>query len=170
MTFGLLRRARRVLAAVVVAPLLLTACDIAPEPVHIGAEECAHCSMLISDRRYAGQVLNNRGRAFKFDAVECVRDFLNAGTVAAADVHSVWVTDAAAGDGWIRAEDAIFVQSPALRTPMGGGLAAYADRAAAGAVLQDLGSGELLSWAAVLAGAPATGGADAHGGHDGHGS
>ena len=35
------------------------------------------------------------------------------------------------GENWIDSRDAVFVSSPALRTPMGGGLIAYRDRAAA---------------------------------------
>jgi nitrous oxide reductase accessory protein NosL len=90
--------------------------------------------------------------------------------VAAAETHSVWVTDLEQGDGWLRAEDAAFLRSPALRTPMGGGLAAFASAADAGAAAADLG-GVVLTWTEVLAQQPAAGGADAgHDDHAGHGT
>jgi copper chaperone NosL len=161
MTFPALRRWRRLIVLALLAPLA-AACEITPEPLHLGAEECAHCSMLITERRYAAQLLNARGKAFMFDAVECLRGFVQDGTVAAADIHSIWVTDAAAGDGWIAAEEAAFLHSPELRTPMGGGLAAYASAAAAAAAAAEL-NGVVMTWTELLASPDAMHGAAAHG-------
>jgi copper chaperone NosL len=160
------RRMRRMIAAVLLAPLALLACSIEPEPVHVGAEECAHCSMLISDRRFAAQVLNTKGRAWKFDSIECLRGFIQAGTLQPADVHSAWVTDAAAGTEWVAADAAYFLRSPAVSSPMGGGLIAYAAEDAARAARADVG-GEVLSWDDLLA-LPAQIGSDA-GAHAHHG-
>lgn len=158
MTMKIARRWSRMLSMAVLVPLLTLACDIRPEPVHVGSEECAHCSMLISDRRFAAQLLNVRGKAFKFDSVECLRSFVQAGTVPATDVHSVWVTDLEAGDGWIAAADAAFLSSPELRTPMGGGLAAFASAGDARGMAEGLG-GVVLTWQELL---------DTDMGHEGH--
>jgi copper chaperone NosL len=162
-TTAMLRRWGRLIVLALLVPLA-SACEIAPEPVHLGAEECAHCSMLISERRYAAQLLTTKGKAYKFDAIECLREFLATGAVSSADVHSLWVTDATLGEGWIRAEDATFLHSAELRTPMGGGLAAYASAADAQVAAARL-SGTLMSWQALLA-ADLPGGGHDHAGHD----
>jgi copper chaperone NosL len=154
----------RLIACALLLPVLTLACDVRPEPVHVGSEECAHCSMLISDRRFAAQLLSTKGKAYKFDSIECLRAFALAGTVAPGDTHSTWVTDSEVGDGWVRAEDAAFMQSAELRTPMGGGLAAYAHAAAAARDAREL-NGRVLSWNELLASAGNGDAADAQNAH-----
>jgi copper chaperone NosL len=144
-----LRRWSRLILLALVLPLA-AACEITPEHLHVGAEECAQCSMLISDRRFAAQLLSRTGKAWKFDSIECLHAFMGAGTVAAADVHSVWVTDLDRGEGWIPAGEASYLRSPGLSSPMGGGLAAFTHRASAEAAARELG-GEVLDWNGLLA-------------------
>jgi copper chaperone NosL len=149
MTTTTLRRWSRLVVLVLLVPFA-AACEVAPEPLHVGAEECAHCSMLISDRRYAAQLLTGKGKAYKFDAIECMHAFIGAGTVATGDVHSTWVMDMHGTGDWIPANEASFLQSPGIRSPMGAGLAAFASRAAAEAAAHEMG-GEILGWDALLA-------------------
>jgi copper chaperone NosL len=167
MTAGL-RRWRGRFALALLVPLLMLACDTGPEPVHLGAEECAHCSMLITERRYAAQLVSTRGKAFKFDSIECLRAFVQAGAVAPGDTRSIWVTDSEAGAGWLDAHGAVFLRSPALRTPMGGGLAAYELAVDARRAAEQLG-GEVLSWSQLLEDRDEAGTADPQAGYGDHG-
>jgi copper chaperone NosL len=157
-----LRRHATAVAASVVAALFLSACAAAPEAVHWGVEECAQCQMVISDDRYAAQVVDQRGKTYKFDAIECMTAFLNSDSLAAADIHSVWVADGR--EAWVRAEDAHFVHSETIRSPMGAGLTAHATADAARQLHAEVG-GEILAWAAVLQLSPVP---HAHGTHGGH--
>jgi copper chaperone NosL len=127
--------------------LLLASCAKGPEAVHWGVEECAHCQMSIGDERYAGQVVDRRGMTYKFDALECMAAFMAGGELPAAGVHSVWVADGR--DGWTPAAEASFLHSDGIRSPMGGGYAAYATVEAARAMHAEVG-GELLRWQDVL--------------------
>jgi copper chaperone NosL len=157
-----LRRHVAAVAATLVAALFLAACSAAPEAVHWGVEECAQCQMVISDDRYAAQVVDQRGKTYKFDAIECMTAFLNSDRLAAADIHSVWVADGR--DAWVRAEDAHFVHSESIRSPMGGGLTAHATADAARQLHAEVG-GEILVWAAVLELSPTPHAHSSHGGH-----
>jgi nitrous oxidase accessory protein len=134
-------------ACVLLAALLVAACGIAPEPLHIGSDECAQCRMTISEPQFATQVLSTRGRSYKFDSIECMVSFLNGTQLGQADVHSAWIADFDAPESWVPVEDAVFVHSPRLRSPMGGGLSAHGERTGAEALLRELGEGELLGWA-----------------------
>jgi copper chaperone NosL len=130
---------------------VLAGCSIGPQPIHLGSEECSHCRMAITDRQFAAQALNNRGLAFNFDAIECMADWVRAGeAVPAENLHSLWVTDFSDSETWLRAEDAVFLHSDQLRSPMGVGLSAHADREAARRYQGELG-GEILGWTEVLA-------------------
>jgi copper chaperone NosL len=153
-------RLRRLVLALA-APLVLAACATGPEPVHWGVESCAHCQMVISDDRFAGQVVDTRGKTYKFDAIECMAAFLKDDIVAAAEVKSVWVADGP--DGWIEAGAATFVHSDNVRTPMGGGFSAHADAVSAGAFAAEV-EGRVLTWEDVLARASS----HDHGLHQGH--
>lgn len=144
--------------------VVLAACAAGPDPVHWGVEECARCQMVISDERFAGQVVDRRGNTHKFDAIECMAAFVNDGQIADADIHSVWIADGR--DGWAAAGDATFVHSPDIRSPMGGGFTAHADAAAARQLQADVG-GELLTWRDVLARVAASG--HGHAGQHGDG-
>lgn len=153
---------RRVILASAAMALLVACGSSGPGDVHWGVEECAQCQMVISDERYAAQVVDRRGNTFKFDAIECMTAFLNGGKLAASDLASVWVADGR--DSWVAAEDAHFVHSENIRSPMGGGLTAHTSAEAARQLQAEVG-GHVLSWAAVLELRPAP---HAHHDHSGH--
>src|SRR5690606_35879538 len=69
------RTRARCLAAVAVLALAPAACGVRPAHVHLGADECAHCRMVITDRRFAAQLLTDRGRSYLFDSIECLAAF-----------------------------------------------------------------------------------------------
>lgn len=145
---------------VVAVALAASACTIEPQPIHLGSEECSHCRMIITDRQFAAQALNTRGRAYNFDAIECMAEWVQAGeAVPAADIHSLWVSDFTDSESWIAAEAAVFLHSDEIRSPMGMGLSAHASAESAQRYQAELG-GELLSWAKVL---------ERVGDHPGHG-
>lgn len=126
------------------AGLMLCGCTPGPQPLRYGAQTCAHCVMTLSDARYGAQLVTPTGKTYAFDSVECLAAFVR--TADAAAIHSLWVTDYARPETLIRVEDALFLHGPALRSPMGAGLAAFAADAPRPAL-----DGALLDWPAVLA-------------------
>lgn len=168
------RRGRAPGPLVLLAGLLLSGCGDGPRPIQVGAEECAHCRMLVSENRFASQLVTDRGRSYIFDSIECMAEFLDeAAELPEGRVRSLWVTDFGEPGSWIAAEEARFLRSESLRSPMGLNLSAHADMEAARGHLEDFG-GEILSWAqvrALVAATPVTGGS-AHsataGGPHGH--
>jgi copper chaperone NosL len=141
---------------------LLAACAKGPDALHWGVEECAYCQMLIGDARYAGQVVDRRGRTYKFDALECMAAFVAGGELAAADIHSAWIANGP--DAWTPVEEATFLHSEQVRSPMGGGYVAFPAVDEALRLQSELG-GELLSWQELLTRVERSGHA-----HESHGS
>ena len=86
---------------------------------------CEHCQMLITDARFVTQVVTTKGKAYKFDSIECMVDFLAEGSLAESDIHSAWVTASNRPGTWLKAEDARYLQSVNIRSPMGANLAAF---------------------------------------------
>lgn len=143
------RTRARCLAAVAVLALAPAACGVRPAHVHLGADECAHCRMVITDRRFAAQLLTDRGRAYLFDSIECLAAFARSGQVPEERAHSLLVTDFPSADGWIDARTATFLRSPSVQSPMGSGLTAHATEHGA-REHQRLVGGEILGWEEVL--------------------
>lgn len=132
---------------VVVLSLLLAAgCGgDGPREIAWGRDECSACRMQIADPRFAAQLVTTRGKAFSFDAVECLMDFLGRERLSPDDVGSLWVADAARPGTLVDARTARYLRSPAVRSPMGLGVLAFgADEELAAARVRT--PGEVLTW------------------------
>ena len=94
---------------------LLAGCDPGPlkpaEPAW-SKQACAHCLMLLSDKRTAAQLTLSTGEREYFDDVGCMVSFLAEGQ---AETKALWVR-APNGESWIRAESALFASG--ATTPM----------------------------------------------------
>ncbi len=65
--------------------------------------------------------------------------------MAIADVHSVWLNDHARPGVRVKAEDAVFLVSDRIRTPMNSGTAAFGSHEAAATLQSDVG-GRIERW------------------------
>lgn len=90
----------------------------APVPVAWDHAACDHCGMLISDPRFAAQLVTRDGERREYDDPACLfRDIAQDHP----SLGNVWFHDSA-GDGWLPWSGVAFV--PASGAPMDGGLAA----------------------------------------------
>ena len=113
---------RRRALALLAAALAVVACnksDAATEPVW-GKEPCAHCKMLVSDKRYAAQLVDEAGEHRFFDDVGCMVLFMEGKK----PPERAWARESTAGV-WVDARTAKYVQG--ARTPMDFGFEARAD-------------------------------------------
>lgn len=122
-----------------------------PVPIALGAQDCTHCHMTIADPRFAAELVTRTGKVFAFDDAGCLATFVVSGPVGPEQVHSAWVTDFRHPGTLIPAQDARFLRTDRVQTPMGSSLVAV-PRAAADSLQAALG-GTLLDWGEVLAAA-----------------
>ncbi|MDT8341487.1 MAG: nitrous oxide reductase accessory protein NosL [Longimicrobiales bacterium] len=128
----------------------VTACgEPQPRDLAYGEERCEYCHMGLADDRHGAELLTETGKAFGFDSVECLAAHL-ASLGEPSRVHSVWVTDFSNPGALILAEEAFFLASPTLRSPMGLGLSAFARREDRDGAVVSFG-GQALDWAGVQA-------------------
>nr|AWJ66344.1 FIG01019293: hypothetical protein [uncultured bacterium] len=139
----------RELALAAITLGLLAGCEPGPQPIRYGEDIGAHCRMTISDPRFGGQLVTTTGKTFSFDSVECLSGYIAENREAYHAAHSVWVTPFDRPGTLIPADDAFFLKSPAVASPMGGGLAAYADASVRDQDQLRL-SGTPLDWAGVI--------------------
>ena len=116
-------------ALTVAALLMAAACSAreqGPPEIAVDRTVCSGCGMLISEKTHAAAYQAPGREARVFDDIGCLR---RAAALEAAGLR-FWFQDAA-GAGWIDGREATFVASPEFRTPMGGGMLAFRDAAAA---------------------------------------
>lgn len=127
--------------------LFFSACEPKPATISYGFDACHHCKMTIADNRFGSQLVTDKGKAYKFDAIECMAQYMEGANESYA---YILVTNLPTPEKFIDAETAVFIQSKSLPSPMGMNLSAYADEAEAAKVLQDL-EGRILTWQEVKA-------------------
>jgi copper chaperone NosL len=115
-----------------------------PPDIVVDRTACSHCSMLISEPVYAAAYQAAGAAPRVFDDIGCL---LQASRGERGELR-FWFHDASHG-GWIDGAEATFVASPEIRSPMGGGIIAFRDGAAADHAAAPL-RGERISTLAEL--------------------
>jgi copper chaperone NosL len=80
--------------------------------------------MMIDDFRYAGEIVEKR-KVHKFDDIGCMLAYAQSNNLNP-DKAYFWIMDFDSTT-WIRGEEAYFVLSPEINTPMGYGIIAFKD-------------------------------------------
>lgn len=141
---GRLRMSARPVAVGMVAAALVSGCAVEPRPIAYGEEACHHCMMTIADVRFGAEVVSEKGKVLVFDSIECLGAYLDESE----DEHaSIWVTDMINPGTLIPAASAFYAESEAIRSPMGGRIAAFASEADRDRTLDE--GGRALTWSEV---------------------
>lgn len=53
------------------------ACSQEPKPIEYGTDACHFCRMTIVDKVHGAEIVTDKGKVFKFDAVECLLNYKN---------------------------------------------------------------------------------------------
>lgn len=139
----------KVLKVIVAIGLLLlaTACSQEPAEIHYGSDECTHCKMMITDNQFASQIVTDKGKAYKFDAIECMAVYhrMNEDELEGAKLY---VSNYDNPGSWLNAKEVQFVKSEVVNSPMGESLLAFPSQEEAEEHVSER-PGKLLQWAEV---------------------
>ncbi len=103
--------------------MLLSACNVAPEKIEYGKDGCSFCDMTIVDKTHAAEFVTKKGKVYKFDAIECLINDLT--TKDENSMAYILVTDFLNPANFINANEAVFLISEELKSPMGANLSAF---------------------------------------------
>ena len=117
-----------------------------PQEINFGEDACHYCSMTIVDRQHASQLVTDKGKSYKFDAIECMINHISESTT---PIALYLVTDYTHPEALIDAKKATFIISSNIPSPMKANLSALESKAEAEA-LQASKGGELYTWQALL--------------------
>ncbi|MDX1666462.1 MAG: nitrous oxide reductase accessory protein NosL [Saprospiraceae bacterium] len=121
---------------------LFSACSPQPSPIEYGADMCDYCKMTIVDARHAAELVTDKGKVFKFDAIECLLPFRNESDQSFA---FILVNDFAEPGELIDATSSTYLISRAIPSPMGAYLSAFSRSEVAKEIQRDKG-GALYDW------------------------
>jgi copper chaperone NosL len=122
-------------------------CEVSPKPINYGSDGCHFCSMTVVDKQHAAQVVTQKGKVFKFDAVECMVNHLK--DVDVATIELFLVNDYQAPGDLIDAKKATFLISKEIPSPMGEYLSGFQSKVEAENVEAE-NNGKLYSWNELL--------------------
>jgi copper chaperone NosL len=125
--------------------LLLTSCSTKPEPFAYGKDNCHTCKMGIMDPKFGTELITTKGKIYKFDDVSCMQHFLKSNTLEPKEISQQLVINFEKENDFLSLEEAVFILSPSVKSPMGSHAAAFASREKAEKMNAAL-NGELLSW------------------------
>lgn len=97
-----------------------------PVAINFGSDECSHCKMTISDKKYGAEILTAKGKAYKFDDMGCMADFEKEFVKNnAAEKFQRFVINFYSPTNFVNLDNAHLLKSSSLRTPMASGWVAF---------------------------------------------
>lgn len=102
--------------------LFAVSCSQTPEPINFGKDQCTFCKMSISDPKYGAELVTDKGRVHKYDALECMINDLNTNNPAYSNLYAIAYDKP---EQLILVDSLVFVISPEYKSPMGANLASF---------------------------------------------
>ena len=108
--------------------ITILSCAVEPEPLQYGQDACHTCKMTLIDKKFGAELVSNKGKVFKFDDVNCMLTFYNSGDIDSRDFAYRLVTDFSKPATLIDANDAFYLKSPGVKSPMASQIAAFREK------------------------------------------
>src|SRR5690625_5137473 len=129
------------------AVITIASCSKNIDPIVYGEEACEFCMMTIVDQSHSAQLVTQKGKNFKFDATECMINYLEQENNEDDMLHLLSADYNNPGK-MIDATEATFIISENIPSPMGEFLSALGSKSVA-EELQKQNGGNLYSWEEV---------------------
>ncbi len=132
--------------AMLLLSLAATACTVSTKPINYGQEACHFCSMTIVDRQHAAEVVTNKGKVFKYDAIECmINDTRKWEKSDYENIALVVINDYSNPGKFTDAKTATYLISEQIKSPMGAFLSGFSSANEAQKVQHEK-TGDLFTW------------------------
>mgnify|MGYP001814081582 CR=1 FL=1 len=128
--------------------LMLISCNVSPKPIEYGSDGCHFCKMTIVDKIHAAEIVTKKGKVYKFDATECMVNFLK--EFDTSEIALFLSNNYIEPEALIDATKATFLISKNIPSPMGAFLTAFKNKVDAEKIQAEKG-GKLYTWEELLA-------------------
>ena len=113
------------------------------QPINYGKDLCAFCSMTIMDEKFGAELMNNKGKTFKFDSGECMMNYWKENSKV--KFSQFYVTIYNEPKLLFDATKAFYVHGGDVESPMGGQLVSFKNKTDAEKFQQEK-KADLLTW------------------------
>lgn len=127
--------------------LLLCSCNVSPQAIDYGNDGCHFCKMTIVDKVHAAEIVTNKGKVYKFDASECMINFIE--EFDTDEIKLYLSNNYTKPEVLIDATKATFLISENVPSPMGAFLTAFKNKSDAKKIQAEKG-GILYTWDQLL--------------------
>ncbi len=122
----------------------IISCKVEPKKINYGKDHCLNCDMTVVDKSHVAQYVTKKGKAFMFDAVEClIKTLLKENNED--QMAFILVADYGNPDNLVDAKTASFLISKKIKSPMGANLSAFSSIETAKKA-QSMHGGKLYTW------------------------
>ena len=129
--------------------LTFFSCSVEPEAIHFGTDACHTCKMTLMDKKFGAELVTKKGKVYKFDDVNCMLNFFHSGVEAEENIAYKLVIDFSHPEKLIDANNAFFLKSDEVKSPMGSHVAAFEKKDDLEVVKNDL-KGIYLVWGELV--------------------
>lgn len=123
-------------------------CSTKPEPLNYGTDTCYSCKMTLADNRFGTELVTKRGKVYKFDDLNCMLQYYHSGEIETDDLAHRLIIDYEKPGTFLKADEAFYIKSEEIRSPMASEVAAFESYDRAMAFKKKYG-GIFLAWGEV---------------------
>jgi len=124
--------------------ITLNSCSVEPKEIAYGKDHCHYCDMTVVDKTHASEYVTKKGKAYTFDAIECLVNEINE-KQNENKLAFILVSDYTNPGDLIDAYTATYLISEQIKSPMGANLSAF-KTAETAKKAQSMFSGKIYSW------------------------
>lgn len=136
------------LSVLLVSTIVFSACSHSgPEAINLNKDDCDNCKMSISDKRFACELVTEKGRAYKFDDISCMMSYKNENSAKMSNAK-FYINDYMEPNNLSLSETLVFVEGENVSSPMGGNIAAFTNKDSAN-VYNNRWGAKVTSWQTI---------------------
>ncbi|MBL0136621.1 MAG: nitrous oxide reductase accessory protein NosL [Chitinophagaceae bacterium] len=124
--------------------LTLNSCSTAPQPFKLGVDACDYCKMTITDNRFGGEIITEKGKLYKFDDAHCMLSFEKE-RKSSEKTKDTYLVDYSGNGNLIILTNASLIKSELLKSPMGANIAAFSNLDSMEKIKKQL-NAEAINW------------------------
>ncbi len=125
--------------------ILVSQCTPKKSPIDYGLDKCEYCRMAIVDKRFGAEIVTSKGKVYKFDATECMVNFIHSEDMQAENISMLLTNTYDKPGELVEVEQCYFLRSKQMPSPMGMYINPFAQKNLA-MQYQSEQNGEIYQW------------------------
>jgi len=134
---------------IIVLAGILFSCSAQPVPIQFGHDACDYCKMVIMDPKFGAELVTDKGKAFKFDDINCLIEFSKEEKLTSENVSHWLVIDFNNPENFIPAEKAYYTRSASIMSPMASRIASFSNAETRAKLSKTWKEPEMIDWNGV---------------------